>query len=332
MDFDLFKKENEIISQFEAEISDSEDSYASKESFQQLLVEYKKLFKSSKRLIRHSDRNEKELLAANKEIAAQKDQLEQTQSELVQAEKLASLGQLVAGVAHEINTPVGIMLTSASSLKKETDFLQNLLREGKIKKSAIVDYVDVANDISDLILRHCHTTSDLINSFKAVSVDRNIDEARSFDIVAYTHDILRSIKPSMKSAKVDTVIESHDAIAMYSHPGALNQIVTNVILNAYKHGLENGDHEGTITISFKDEAENVQLIIKDTGKGINEDMIDRIFDPFVTSARGDGGTGLGLNIVYNLVTSKLGGKISVKSDDDSIGTTFIIDIPKIHAA
>lgn len=328
MDYDLFKKEGEVISKAQSCLLEGTEASDIRDQFEILIEEYKKLSKISKRLIKLSDRNEKDLLQANHEIASQKEQLLQTQSELVQAEKLASLGQLVAGVAHEINTPVGIMLTSSSALKKETDHLKNLMNTGSAKKSNLREYMEVAEEVAVLIEHHCRATSDLISSFKEVSVDRNLDDCREFELSDYIDAILRSLKPSLASKKVSVVFNAIDPITMRSYPGALNQVLTNLILNSYKHGLENGTREGVICIEVQDHEERISLSISDNGCGISSEYIDRIFDPFVTSARNTGGTGLGLNIVFNLVTGKLGGKIDVESSGGDQGCKFIIELPK----
>ena len=325
MSFDLFKRENEVIEKAQA-LLDKEDGHRLDE-FQDLLDEYKKLSKGSKRIVRLSDRNEKQLRAATEEIARQKEELERTQESLVQAEKLASLGELVAGVAHELNTPLGIILTAASSLSGETDHLEKLISTGKARKSDVARYINTAKEVSRLLELHSQSAADLIGSFKSVSADRASDERRTFWVAAYLKEVLRSLEPSFKGTKVEVQFLDGDDIQMTSYPGALNQIITNLVLNALKHGFEEGRIEGQISVSIVPSDSDVLISVQDNGKGIEEDFQKKIFDPFVTTARDSGGTGLGLNIVHNLVIGKLGGALELKSKTDGSGTCFSITLP-----
>jgi len=330
MGFDLFKKENEVIKQTQSILEQDETilSPQAREEFTALLSEYQKLFKNSKRLIKLSDRNEKKLRDASHEIVAQKQELERRQKELVQAEKLASLGQLVAGVAHELNTPLGIILTASSSLREETVRFKTMMTEGKVKKSDLNLYLESANEISTLLEHHSDVASDLITSFKAISVDQAIEDLRKFELVEYVTGVVRSLSPSLKTNKVQVIIEPSNAIEISCYPGPLSQVLTNLILNAHKHGFDEGKIEGVIRISLLKLEKSIQIIVSDTGKGIEADFIGQIFDPFVTTARTTGGTGLGLHIVHNIVTGKLKGQIAVESKVQS-GSRFIITIPVI---
>jgi signal transduction histidine kinase len=329
MSFDLFKRENEVIEKAQA-LLDKEDRRQQGE-FQDLLDEYKKLSKASKRIVRLSDRNEQQLRAATEEIARQKEELERTQESLVQAEKLASLGELVAGVAHELNTPLGIILTAASSLNGETDHLEKLVTSGKARKSDVARYISTAKEVSRLLETHSQTAADLIGSFKSVSADRASDEKRTFYVAEYIQDILRSLEPSFKGKKVEISFKADDDVKITSYPGALNQIITNLVLNSLKHGFDEGRDEGTIFVHMAPSTDSILITVEDNGKGIEEGFQKKIFDPFVTTARDSGGTGLGLNIVHNLVVGKLGGSITLKSKTDGSGTCFSITLPLTNA-
>ncbi len=323
MGFDLFKRENEVIEKAQALLEDE----GQKPEFQDLLDEYKKLSKSAKRLVRLSDRNEKQLREATDKIARQKDELEQTQESLVQAEKLASLGELVAGVAHELNTPLGIILTAASSLKGETDHLEGLITGGKARKSDVARYINTAKEVSRLLESHSQNAADLIGSFKAVSADRASDEKRTFWVGEYLRDVLRSLEPTFKGKKVQVDYICENDAEITSFPGALNQIITNLVLNSLKHGFSEGTQEGEIIVTLNATVSETHIQVKDNGKGIEEEFQKKIFDPFVTTARDSGGTGLGLNIVHNLIVGKFGGSLALDSKTDGSGTCFSITLP-----
>lgn len=329
MEFDLFKRENDVIEKAQSYLEDDGESLSpeSMEAFQTLLADYKKLSKRSQRLIKLSDRNELQLRDATTRIAEQKEEIQRTQKSLVQAEKLASLGELVAGVAHELNTPLGIILTAASSLKTETNILDKLISEGRARKSNVAGYIKTAQEISRLVEIHSQTASDLIGSFKSVSADRASDEQRTFEIGAYIKDVLRSLEPALKGKRVSIDYQCQVSHEMTSYPGSLNQILTNLVLNACKHGYKEGTVEGTVTVKLSLKDENIIIQVSDNGLGIPKDIQHKIFDPFVTTARDSGGTGLGLNVVHNLVVGRLGGDIHLDSDPEIQHTTFKISLP-----
>ncbi|SCA55554.1 putative sensor histidine kinase [Candidatus Terasakiella magnetica] len=328
MDFDLFKKENEIIKVAETALEKGHFDEDSQKQFQSLLGEYKKLSKHAKRLINLSDRNELKLRDAGEEIKRQKKELERRQEELVQAEKMASLGQLVTGVAHELNTPLGIILTSSSSLRSETNHLNQLIQNAKAKKSDVARYMVSAQETCDLLERHSQSASELISSFKAVSVDQAIDDKRDIELRAYVKSIVRSLKPVLTGHNVQVIFQNSPvAIPITTYPGPLSQVITNLVLNAYKHGFEEGRLKGMIEISLKT-GDEIELSVCDNGKGIAAEVQGKIFDPFITTARDSGGTGLGLHIVHNIVFSKLQGHIKVEQPKNEMGCRFVIALPK----
>lgn len=329
MEFDLFKKENEVIEQAQdvLNVDTSQLPAQAKANFEKLLAEYKKLSKHAKRLIKLSDRNEKKLREASDEIAAQKEELERRQVELVQAEKLASLGQLVSGVAHELNTPLGIILTSSSALRADTHHLDGLIKGAKARKSDVASYMKGALEICDLLENHSQNASDLISSFKAVSVDRACDDKRSFQLGPYIEDVVRSLLPTFKNTQVKIECQIAESIELTSFPGAFNQVITNLILNALKHGFDEGKCAGLIDIKAHELGDDVEIVLSDNGKGIAVDMMDKIFDPFVTSARDTGGTGLGLHIVHNIITAKFKGRIEACNNKNGKGACFTITMP-----
>jgi len=262
----------------------------------------------------------------NAELALR--QLVQTQQTLVEAEKLASLGSLVAGVAHEINTPVGITLTTASHLATTTLHITEKLDNGGIKKSDFQAYLDTAKECCELILSNAERAANLIHSFKQVAVDQTSEQRRDFQLNDYLSEIVTSLKPRFKRSQTSIDISCEDDLLLDSYPGAVSQVITNLLVNALVHGFDEKPG-GTISIhAERSSNNNVKLSIEDNGKGIPAENLSRIFDPFFTTRRGSGGSGLGLHIVYNIIRQRLGGSIEVHSEVGK-GSSFIITIPCI---
>ena len=253
--------------------------------------------------------------------------LRQTQESLLQAERLASLGGLVAGVAHEINTPVGIALTSASVLKAATDQIQDMANGAGLKKSDIMRYLDTATESARLIMNNAYRAAHLIHSFKQIAVDQTSEARRPFGLTEYIEEIVSSLQPKLKKTRIRLALDCPPEIVLDSYPGAFAQVITNLTLNCVEHAFET-DAEGEIRITAALDGEVVELHVDDDGKGIAPDVLDRIFDPFFTTRRGQGGTGLGLNIVYNLIVKQFGGTITVASTIGE-GTHFTLRIPRV---
>jgi signal transduction histidine kinase len=251
--------------------------------------------------------------------------LKQAQTQLVQSEKMAALGGLVAGVAHEINTPVGVGVTAASTLQVSAARLGTLYQQGKMMKADLEDFLEVSEQSSQMILTNLERASNLIHSFKQVAVDQTSEAARRFNVKAYIEEILMSLGPQLKKTSLRYALECADDIVIDSYPGALSQIVTNLLMNAVMHAYAPGQ-DGTMTLEVALHASRLQLRFCDDGNGIASDIVPRIFDPFFTTRRGQGGSGLGLNIVYNLVTQTLKGTIVCTSEVGK-GTCFAIHIP-----
>lgn len=252
----------------------------------------------------------------------------ETQQTLVESEKLASLGGLVAGVAHEINTPVGITLTTASHLASTTQQIANLLQSGSVKKSDFHGYLQDTIECCSLILSNAERAANLIQSFKQVAVDQTSEARRDFELKEYLQEIITSLQPKLKRTQVHVSIQCTERVIMDSYPGALSQVITNLVMNAMVHAFDERQ-EGLVTITANmKEGETVQLILDDNGRGIEPENLGKIFEPFYTTKRGSGGSGLGLHIVYNIVRQRLGGSIDVKSQI-GVGSTFIINVPAI---
>jgi signal transduction histidine kinase len=251
--------------------------------------------------------------------------LQSTQKKLVESEKMASLGGLVAGVAHEINTPVGIGITAASLLAEKTAAFFETYKSGQMKRSQLEKFLDTAMQSSSMVLSNLNRAADLIQSFKQVAVDQSSEEQRTFDLKQYLSEVLISLKPKLRTTHHQVEIRGDEAIALNSYPGALSQIITNLVMNSLTHAYSRED-AGHLVFDFKQEGEQIILEYSDDGKGIPKENLSKIFDPFFTTKRGQGGSGLGLHIVYNLVTQKLNGTIECESQV-GVGTKFIIKLP-----
>ncbi len=261
-----------------------------------------------------------------KEIITQNEELKKTQKQLVESEKLSSLGGLVAGVAHEINTPIGICVTASSHLRKLS---KDFLKKYKISKLTKTDFEDFLSNIDsghDLILSNMEKASSLISSFKKVAVDRQSEELRKINFKSYLNELLLSLRYKIKKTKHKILIEGDD-FSEVTYPGIISQIFTNLILNSIIHGFENIEM-GEININLAKLADQILITYTDNGCGIPKENIKKIFDPFFTTKRGRGGSGLGMNIVYNLVVSKLKGHIECKSSENEF-TEFTIKLPYI---
>lgn len=262
---------------------------------------------------------------ANTELGAALDHLKQAQQDLVRSEKLAALGAMVAGIAHELNTPIGNSLMVASTLVDQTRTLESHIASG-IKRSTLDAYVADARTAGDILVRNLHKASELVTSFKQVAVDQTSAQRRPFKLDEVVAEIILTLRPTIKKTPYEIDFSVPPGIAMDSFPGALGQVITNLINNAVAHAFEGRAH-GSVHIAARfSGVAQVELSVSDNGVGIPDDNVHRIFDPFFTTKLGRGGSGLGLNIVYNIVTRVLGGAIRVESASGQ-GTRFIVTIP-----
>lgn len=270
-----------------------------------------------------------ELVRVNEALQGTVADLRRTQAELVQAEKMASLGQLVAGVAHEINTPVGTALTAASHLEERARSFAAVVAGGQIRRSELERFIERAGEVSRLLLSNLERAAGLIREFKQVAVDQTSAERRSFDLGEYLEGVLVSLGPNYRRTPHSVTLRCPDGIVMDSFPGAVSQVVTNLVINALAHAFPEGK-AGSVTLLVAPGPEPGRVILDfaDDGVGIPPENIGRIFDPFFTTRRGAGGSGLGLHIVYNLVTASLGGQITVDSTPGQ-GTRFTVILPLV---
>jgi signal transduction histidine kinase len=280
-----------------------------------------------KAIIGRTREAEDEARRAAQETAKALDDLRRTQESLLQAERLASLGGLVAGVAHEINTPVGIALTSASILAEATEKVHQSVADGAIKKSEILKYLETASESTKLIMNNAYRAAHLIHSFKQIAVDQVSEARRRFELREYIGEVVSSLQPKLKKTHIRVDIDCPAEIVLDSYPGALAQVITNLTLNCVEHAFE-PDAEGRIGINVKPDGDWIEMQVVDNGKGIPPDMLDKVFDPFVTTRRGQGGTGLGLNIVFNLIAKQFAGTITVSSTLGQ-GASFVLRMPRV---
>lgn len=239
-------------------------------------------------------------------------------------ERLSSLGALVAGVAHEINTPIGVAVTAASYLADVTQQLDRDYREKTITRSGMEEYIESAAEGSAMILRNLERAASLISSFKRISVDQASEEQRTFNLTQLVHDVLATLRPQLRLTPHRISANCPPELMMVGSPGMLAQIVTNLIMNSVTHAFP-GERAGHIEITALRKGDVIRLIFRDDGVGATQTVLNRMFEPFFTTKRGSGGSGLGLSIVHTLVTQKLGGDISVAPADP--GLRFEILLP-----
>ncbi|MGK0288790.1 MAG: signal transduction histidine kinase [bacterium] len=261
----------------------------------------------------------------NQELEQTLKNLQNAQTQLVESEKMAALGNLVAGIAHEVNTPIGIGVTAVTNLKKQSAQISDKYKSQKMKRSDLETFLDVCVDHCDSIYTNLYRASGLIASFKQVAVDQTSEERRSFNLKEYLHEIILSLQPQIRKTNHILDVEGGNQIVIDSYPGSFSQIVTNFVVNSLTHGFENGA-SGRMLLKFEVEEQYLFLTYSDNGVGIGEGNLKKIFDPFFTTKRGAGGTGLGMHIVYNIVTQKLNGSVSCESEINN-GTKFHVKIP-----
>lgn len=265
------------------------------------------------------------LLEANRALQQTLAELRAAQSQLIQSEKMASLGQLVAGVAHELNTPIGNALITASILEASAKELQESVLRGELRKSTLLYYVQSNIPMVELISRSCERAADLIASFKQVAVDQTSEKRRVFDLRQLVDDNVAAVRPSFRRMPWVIEVDIAPDIICDSHPGPLGQVIANLVQNAVLHGFEGRD-SGTLTISASSSGDSVELVFADNGHGVSADVLKRMFEPFYTTRLGQGGSGLGLSIVLNIVTGMLGGTLQASSEAGR-GTRIVIRMP-----
>lgn len=250
---------------------------------------------------------------------------------MARSERLAALGALVAGVSHELNTPIGNGVTTASTLTHELESLTHLVEHNQLKRSQLLTGLGTLHAGVDLLNRNLDRAAQLVRSFKQVSVDQTSEVRRRFELADVIEDVVISMAPSYKASPHTIAVDIPPQLVMDSYPGALGQVLIHLVQNAYTHAFEGMNTAGCITIRAALEAPtsgvtHVCLTVTDNGGGIAPVHQPRVFEPFFTTRMGRGGTGLGMNIVYNIVTDILGGTIQLRSNLGE-GTKVQINLP-----
>lgn len=270
-----------------------------------------------------------ELTASNEELSEALQTLQKAQRELVESEKLASLGRLVAGVAHELNTPLGNALTVVSALDDRYKQLELMLGGSvQLRRSTLEELARDTRRGQDILQRNVQKAADLVRDFKQVAIDQTADLRRDFDLGKVVEDVLVMVEPSFKHTPFVIHTDLCHGLVLNSYPGALGQVLTNLLMNALLHGFE-GVQQGRVTVHCAPLNDGeAELSVIDDGRGMDESVRRRIFDPFFTTKLGTGGSGLGMHIVHSIVTNVLGGQIEVRSTPGQ-GTQMLMRLPRV---
>lgn len=269
------------------------------------------------------------LSEANTQLGKAYDDLKQAQQTLVESEKMASLGSLVAGVAHEINTPIGISVTASSYLQERVADFKSHIDSKQLSRSYLNEFTVNLDESMQLLQGNLRRASELIASFKQVAVDQSSEARYNFSLADNLHQVVVSLGHKLKKAQCEVDIQCDPKLSIFSFPGSFTQIYSNLILNSINHGFDNWDKPKKITIKVEQQGEELLIDYSDNGRGIPPEILPRIFDPFVTSKRGQGGSGLGTHIIYNLVVQLLRGRIHCASEPGN-GAEFHIRLPIQH--
>ncbi len=291
-------------------------------------IEAETLLEEKSRALYHEKEEQLALIERLRETQSQlalAEKLKQAQSKLVQSEKMASLGRMVAGFAHEINTPIGIAVGAASHGSDAVEQLFELLEQDEVIEEELEDGLATIGEAAKLTLSNLNRAAELIRSFKHTSVDQSSEKSRIFNIKELIQDVINSLHNTFKRTRIGFVVECPEQLNLDGIPGAYTQVLTNLIMNSYIHAFAQGTEVGNIGIRVLEPSNSrLTLEYRDSGAGMDEETQNRIFEPFFTTNRGDGGSGLGLYICYNIVTTQLAGNITCISAPGD-GTRFCIE-------
>lgn len=282
---------------------------------------------AQERISRLNEELEARVQARTNELARANEDLRHAMVHLVQSEKLAALGSLVAGVAHELNTPLGNMLTVASALKGRVDEFAQNAQAGALRLSVLRQFIQTTTEAAQILERNAFRAGELIASFKEVAVDQASARRRVFDLATVTDEVFAALHLQLKRSPHTLALDVPAGITLDSYPGPLEQVLLNLVNNALVHAFEPGQ-AGRMVLQVRADAQQVHLQFSDNGVGMSEAVRARAFDPFFTTRMGSGGSGLGLYIVYNLVTGVLGGSVTVSSQTGQ-GTRFSVILPRV---
>ncbi len=268
---------------------------------------------------------EAELRKRNQELASSMETLRHAQEQLVESERMASLGGLVAGIAHDVNTPLGVSVTAASFLQERIVSLKSGFNDKNLTSKNMTDFIEEAEQTTHLLMTNLERASDLIASFKRVAVDQTSETEREFILGDYIQEIIQSLKPSFKHTEHTIEVSCPDNLVVNCAPGAIAQIITNMVVNSLTHGFES-TNTGTIKLDIKNDNDLIVIDYRDDGAGLSEEQLFKLFDAFYTTKQSQGGSGLGTHIMYNLVTQSLNGQINAESIKGE-GLRYIIQFP-----
>lgn len=274
----------------------------------------------------HVNERTQELSQSNRQLSKTLEQLKVTQSHLIHSEKLAALGSLVAGVAHELNTPIGNGLSVASTLTQTCQTFADTIKRG-MTKTALQSFLADVTEGNEIINRNLNKASELVSGFKQVAMDRTSAQRRKFKLQEFLSDTYLTLTPAFRRTPFKVFINCADTIELDSYPGPLGQVITNLLNNTLIHAFEGRD-AGSVEINAHQVEDKIQIDVRDNGVGISQEHIGKIFDPFFTTKLGKGGNGLGMHIVHNIVSGLLGGSISVHSQPGG-GSCFTLILPNI---
>jgi C4-dicarboxylate-specific signal transduction histidine kinase len=269
-----------------------------------------------------------ELQSVNQELTQTLATLERARDQLVQSEKLAALGSLVTGVAHELNTPIGNCVTAVSAFDYRVAEFAALVDAG-LKRSDLHSFLADSRQATDLLTRNITRAATLISGFKQVAVDQTSSQRRHFSLATVIAEILVALKPIVAKSACSLTLDIQQDVQLDSFPGPLGQVLTHLIENAFLHAYDKGQIAGNIAIGTRCVGSDcVALTVRDSGRGIPTEHKHHLFEPFFTTRLGQGGSGLGLYVVHNITTGVLGGTVEVDSVEGQ-GATFTITIPSI---
>jgi len=295
-------------------------------------VQQKELLQQKQNLLDENTRRSKTeatLTTTNKDLIHSINELNKAKERLLEAEKMASLGELSAEVSHEVSTPIGISITASTYLLDQMARLEQELEQKKLSKKSVEKFIENANQSTELLTNNLNRASELLTSFKHVAVDQASDKIRLINVASYLDEIIQSIHPKLKKTNHCIKVHCDESIDFYSHPGAIAQIIINLIVNSITHGFEH-INRGEIDIDVKFYQGKLQIDYKDNGHGLDKDALNQLFVAFYTTKAGKGGSGLGTHIVYNLVVDTLNGTIKASSEVEQ-GLSYHIELPDMRS-
>ncbi len=254
------------------------------------------------------------------------DELTKTRHQLVQSEKMASLGRLVAGFAHEINTPIGVAVGASSTLHENVDTIEQLLDQEEVEEEELLVRLENIKEAANLTLSNLKRASCLVNRFKQTAIHQSEESIRQFQVKSAIFDVINSLHRQFENTDIAIQVDCSNNLAIHSLSGALEQVLTHLMINSLLHGFEDGKKAGRINLVVRLNGDNLHFEYSDTGKGIASEDLEKIFEPFFTTDHAHGASGLGLYMCYNLVTTQLRGTITCESSPGK-GVLFKMDYP-----